>query len=584
MRNLFKIFKILTPDQFRKCQMIFFLMLLGSIFESIGIGLILPLISLMGNPDFVLQNQKLSNFVSFLGITNHTQFVMFCTVLVIFFYIVKNLFIGLENKIQINFTTKLQIFFMNKLLDLYLNKPYDFFLKNNPSLLIRNIRESTHNCFQGVLIQSFQLLTEIVTAVVIGLMIFIVDPLTASVIGIIMVCCLYVILKIFRKQISKQGRNQAKYAEQMYKWMNQSIGAVKETKVLRKENFFLCAFKHASSIYCSSLSTYNFINLLPRLFIETLAVLCLLGIILVKLSIGEKPIDIVPLMGLLALSAFRLMPSANRIIMSINTIKFLLPHLDLLFNEFISIRNHQIKEKNNKENNLESTMHFCNKIEIKKLEYAYPVDEEKYKEKRVLNNISFEIPKGGFIGIVGQSGAGKTTFVDILLGLLNPTAGSIYVDGINIYSNIRGWQANLAYVPQTIYLIDGTIKENIALGVKLDDIDENKVTSALKMAELSDFIETLPDGINTCVGDRGVRLSGGQRQRIGIARALYSQPKVLVLDEATSALDNNTEKSIMKTILKFKGKITIISIAHRTSTLEHCDFKVKFEKGHVEII
>lgn len=204
--------------------------------------------------------------------------------------------------------------------------------------------------------------------------------------------------------------------------------------------------------------------------------------------------------------------------------------------------------------------------------------------KPVLQDISFTIPKGKFVGIIGPSGAGKTTFVDILLGLLEPTSGKITVDGVDIFSNIRGWQANLAYVPQSIYLIDGTIKENIALGVAEDEIDNELINKVLHMAELYDFVYSQPDNINTNVGERGVKLSGGQRQRIGIARALYQQPEVLILDEATSALDNETEKSITDTILKLKGKITIIAIAHRTSTLEQCDFKVKFENGKAVVI
>ena len=213
-------------------------------------------------------------------------------------------------------------------------------------------------------------------------------------------------------------------------------------------------------------------------------------------------------------------------------------------------------------------------IEIQELTFKY-----NGAKKNALEKISLEIEKGGFVGIIGESGAGKTTFVDILLGLLPPVEGSIYVDGVDIYSNLSGWLNNVSYVPQTIYLIDGTIKENIAFGVPADCVDDEKIRKVIEMAELKDFVDALPDKENTNVGDRGARLSGGQRQRIGIARALYQDPTVLVLDEATSALDNETEKSITETILKLKGSITIIAIAHRLSTLENCDFKIKFDKG-----
>ena len=219
-------------------------------------------------------------------------------------------------------------------------------------------------------------------------------------------------------------------------------------------------------------------------------------------------------------------------------------------------------------------MPFNREIEVNKLGFSYP-----NTDKDVFSDISFTIPKGSFVGIVGASGAGKTTFVDILLGLLPPKNGSICVDGKNIYDDISSWLCNIAYVPQTIYLIDGSIRENIALGIPADEVSEERIKAALKMAELSDFVETLPAKADTRVGERGALLSGGQKQRIGIARALYSNPSVLVLDEATSALDNETEKSITSTILKLKGEITIISIAHRLSTLEDCDFKIKIENG-----
>lgn len=586
MHNLLKLFKIFTPNQLKKCLVVFLLMVFGSILEAFGIGLILPLISMMGDPDFLITNQNVAKYASFFGIKTHLELIVFSTIGLLIFYIFKNFFIGIEYKIQIDYTMKFQSFFMDKLLESYLSKPYEFFLKTNPSVVQRNVLSCSQSVFSGLLIPFFQLSTEILTALFIGLMLFFVDPFTGTVLGLVMITVLYIMLKTFRKKVSYKGIEQTKYAEKMYKWTNQSIGAIKETKVLCKEGFFLRSFNEACSLYCSTLQSYNFINQLPRLFIETLAVVSLLGLILLKLSLGEKPIDIVPLMGLLALSAFRLMPCANRIIVTFNSIKFQLPNLDILFNELISIKNSQLSGKSLYKDKIENRIVFNNKIEIKNIEYSYPKDDNciHRTDRKVLKNVSLVIQKGKFIGLVGQSGAGKTTFVDILLGLLKPTSGNIFVDDVDIYSDIRGWQSNLAYVPQTIYLIDGSIKENIAFGQKTDEIDDIMVRKVLDMAELSSFVNELPEGIDTNVGDRGVRLSGGQRQRIGIARALYTNPDVLILDEATSALDSETEKNIMKTILKLKGKITIISIAHRISTLNECDYKIQFKNGMAEVV
>ncbi|MBE5918051.1 MAG: ABC transporter ATP-binding protein [Pseudobutyrivibrio ruminis] len=584
MKALFKIFTIFTPAQQKKSFCVLLLMVVCAALEAFGISLILPLINLMGNSDFLSHHSYLKTIANEYGITTHTRLVVAFTFVLILFFIFKNIFIGIQYKLQIRFAMNLQSFYMNNLLATYLGKPYDFFLNTNPAEVQRNILESLRNIFSSLLVLTFQLFTEIITAIAIGIMIFLVDPFTAFVLSFFVLMFLYIIIKLFRRSISKQGVNQIRYAKEMYKWTNQAIGAVKETKVLRKELFFLNAFKQACLVWTKAQSSYQFISQLPRLFIETIAVIGLLSLILVKLSLGQNSSEIVPLMGVLALAAFRLMPSANRIVSTYNGIKFQLPNLELLYDDLKTIKEQQKKDLILYAKSDNSKLNFSNSICIQDIEYSYPVDDKLDFKNRILKGVSFSIPKGKFIGIIGQSGAGKTTFVDILLGLLQPTNGTIYVDGVDIQTNIRGWQANISYVPQSIYLLDGNIKENIALGQRVEDIDENRINKVLDMAELSDFIRSLPNGIETSVGDRGMKLSGGQKQRIGIARALYTEPEVLILDEATSALDNETEKNIMNTILSLKGKITIISIAHRISTLEECDFKVKFERGIAKII
>ena len=301
----------------------------------------------------------------------------------------------------------------------------------------------------------------------------------------------------------------------------------------------------------------------------------ILSLIAAKMLLRGNPDSLIASLGVLALAAVRIMPSLNRVVSLFNDIKFNMPLFNEIYDDFMVVKRNKDFAERNVFKVEAQRMEFNKEISVEKLTFAYPSKAE----KDVLKEASFKIPKGSFCGIIGPSGAGKTTFVDILLGLLPPKSGAIYVDDQDIYKNTSGWLNNIAYVPQAIYLIDASIRENIAFGHTADQIDDEKVERVLKMAELYDFVQSLPDGINTNVGEMGNKLSGGQKQRIGIARALYNEPAVLVLDEATSALDNNTERQITNTILKLKGKITIIAIAHRLSTLEECDFKIRFENG-----
>lgn len=579
MDIILKIYSILNLKQIRRCSIIIVAMILGAILEAIGIGAILPLISIMGNPDFLTVYPKVTKYAGIFGIMTHIQFIITATFLLLILYIIKNIYLAWQNKIQIDFAVQNQIYYSEELLTEYLQKPYLYHLNHNTATLLRNVNSGGVIVFSLIMVSMFTLLTEIITAVTIWLMLVMIDAFTAIIVAGFIGSLLYFIIKGFRKKITEQGKIQNEYSALYIKCINQSLGAIKETKVSCKEEFFLDAFRKAYFEYGKANGKFLFMNQLPRMLIETIIVCGLLLLIITKLMLGNQPEEIVPLLGVLALAAFRLMPSANRIVNLSNGIRFQMPLFNELYEDLLIIKNKGAKETETCLQKPESRMDFENVVSVEELSFAYPEIE-----KQVLNNISFSIPKGKFVGIVGPSGAGKTTFVDILLGLLAPNKGKISVDGKNIYDDIRTWQANLAYVPQSIYLIDGTIRENIALGVDEKEINDALINKVLQMAELYDFVQELPAGIDTTVGERGVKLSGGQRQRIGIARALYYQPQVLVLDEATSALDNETEKSITDTILKLKGQITIITVAHRLTTLAQCDFKVKFENGKAFII
>lgn len=574
MRSILEIFDIFTPGQLRYCVFIVVTMMVGAMLEAVGIGAILPLISIMGQPDFLQRHTEIAQAVGKIGITGHTGFIVFCACGLIVLYMVKNLYMAWQAKLQIDFSMKNQVEFSRELMTNYLTKPYVFHLNHNSATLLRNVNSAGSVIFAGMLVPTFTLITELITAFIIWLMLVFVDSFTAVIVAGVMGAMMYGIIKSFRRRIARQGQVQNKYASQYVKCVNQGLGAIKETKVMCREASFLKEFIRSYEKYGEANRGFMFINQLPRMMIETLVVSGLLIMIVAKLLMGNSPMDIVPLLGVLALAAFRLMPSANRIVNLYNGIKFQQPFFYELYPELMDIKERKVRKQDSYYLSEQPKMDFHSHIRVDGLHFSYPESREE-----VLHGVSFEIKKGDFAGIVGPSGAGKTTFVDILLGLLRPTDGFILVDGEDIFQNIRSWQANLAYVPQSIYLLDGTVRENVALGEAVQDIDDAKVEKSLKMAELYDFVMGMPDGINTTVGERGVKLSGGQRQRIGIARALYQQPEVLILDEATSALDNETEKSITDTILKFKGQVTIIAIAHRLSTLAECDYKIDFQNG-----
>ena len=579
MNDILKVFTIFTPKQLRECYFLFVVMLIGAALESAGIGAILPLISLMGQVDFLDNHQDVAKFVQDFGISTHEQLIIAGAMVLILLYALKNAYIAWEIYLQRSFAKKNQIMYSKELLAIYLSKPYIFHVNNNTATLLRNVNAGALIVFNDLLMPVFSLFTEIITAIAIWIMLIAVDAFTAIVVAGIMAVMILAIIRVFRKQVVKQGKLQNEATAEYIKWINQGLGAVKETKVLRREKFFVTEFNAGYKNYAKAVQKYYFMNEMPRVIIEALVVTGLLLLIVYKMLMGENPLDIVPVLGVLALAAFRLMPNANRIVSYYNAIKNQMPFFNEIYSDLLSIKDSLLEGKGKILQEGESRLEFNEKLVVDNLVFRYPENKED-----VLNGVSFEIPKGKFVGVVGPSGAGKTTFVDIMLGLLQPTGGKILCDGVDINKDIRAWQANLAYVPQDIYLIDGTVKENIALGLKTEDIDDALIDKVLHMAELYDFVNALPRGMETFVGERGVKLSGGQRQRIGIARALYQQPEVLILDEATSALDNETEKSITDTILKLKGQITIIAIAHRVSTLEQCDFKLRFDEGVAKII
>ncbi|MCR5495087.1 MAG: ABC transporter ATP-binding protein/permease [Treponema sp.] len=579
MKSFFKIFKILTPKQMRFAALLIVLMVFCAAMEAIGIGVLYPLIAIINNENILEQYPKAKPIVDFLGITSHKQLILDFSLGIVIFYIIKNALVLFQNKIQIKFSTNNQKDYCKRLYTYYMNKPYLFHVNTNISIISRNVSSGASFVFSDILINTLGIITECITIFVIWSFIVIMDWLLAVVIAFILGPIIFLILNYFRRIVVKEGAIQNKYSAEYGKWLNQGFFSIKETKVMQREAYFMQQFSKSYDKFADSTAKFLFANKIPKTIIEMLCIGGIIVLVAVKILMNVDPKSMIPTLGVLALAAVRLMPSINKIVGLYNTNKFKMPLFNEIFDDLLSVKENKDKEERKIFQKSSQILPFEKNIEVKNLSFTYPE-----KNNLVLDNVSFKIPKGGFVGIVGPSGAGKTTFVDILLGLLNPKTGSIYVDDADIFSNLSGWLLNVAYVPQSIYLIDGTISENVAFGIPEAEVDKERVKKVIEMAELKDFVDALPEKENTSVGDRGARLSGGQRQRIGIARALYHDPSVLVLDEATSALDNETEKSITETIIKLKGSITIIAIAHRLTTLENCDFKIKFDNGKASLI
>lgn len=574
MKSYLRIFTILTRKQMTICSFLILLMLLIAVFEAFGIGLLYPLINIIGNPEWINKYEFATDFLQRIGINTHRKLIFFSSTSLLLFYIIKNFLILLQGKMQINFSLNNQKEYSKRLYAYYMNKSYLYHLDTNIAIISRNISLGGPIVFSEILISTLQIITNIITILVIWAFVCYIDWMIAIGIVFFLGPVIFLLLNYFRKKITKAGNIQNIACAKNNRWINQGFYSLKETKVMQREQYFIEEFNSSYSEFTDSQNEYLFMQRIPKSIIELFTIGGILILIAAKMVFNTNPDSLIPTLGVLALAAVRLMPSLNQMISMFNTIKFRIPLFNEMYEDLIKVRNNRDFEETSKILIKNELLNFNDTISVNNLSFRYPS-----KDEDVFTDISFSIPKGSFVGIVGPSGAGKTTFVDILLGLLPPSGGTICVDGKDIYKNLSGWLSNIAYVPQSIYLIDGTIKDNIAFGIAPEDVDDKQIQNTLKMAELYDFVQTLPQKENTRVGDRGAKLSGGQKQRIGIARALYQNPNVLILDEATSALDNETEKQITATILKFKGKITIISIAHRLSTLENCDFKINFENG-----
>ncbi|WGG45872.1 ABC transporter ATP-binding protein [Rossellomorea sp. DA94] len=579
--TLGKLLELFNKREKKKLVALFFLMIVAALFETLGIGLIAPFVGIVTNPNLI-QDQAIFSFLYKLGNFNSESSFIFCAILILLaVFVVKNLYLLCFNYLQFRIVLNQQVKLSKELFKEYLTKPYTFHLQRNSADLLRNVDVEVPRVFQGIIISGFQLITEILVIFCILLLLLCTAPLATITASIILGGSVMVFFKSFRKKITYLGKEQQTVSGLMIKWVNQGLGASKEVKVAGNEKFFINSYANQSQIKANNSRYMKMLEQVPRLFIETLLVSVVLITMLIIVFQDRSTSELISTMALFAMAAFRLMPSITRVVALITTIKYSQPALEVVYNDlFLNKEKRQVYAKSSHitpGNNKSKT--YNDSIELKNISFRYP-NQKNYSVKEA----SLTIPIGQSVAFIGESGAGKTTIVDIILGLFTPEKGQVLVDGINLEEQKSTWQKKIGYIPQSIFLSDDTIRGNIAFGVDSKDIDEEAVWRALEQAQLKEFVEELPEQLETSVGERGVRLSGGQRQRIGIARALYHNPEILFMDEATSALDNETEKEIMKAIDELKGDKTLIIIAHRLSTIENCDIVYKMNNGKVVAI
>ncbi len=572
IKSLFKIFN--RKDKIKLIWMFFFIMLLGLV-EIFSISMIMPFIALISNPEIIHTNIYLQETYQFLGLTSVNRFIFFLGAVVLLLLLMSNSYAAFITWLSLRFSFFQGHQIADRLLKGYMSQPYVFYLTRHSSQIVKNISSEVMRLIGYILTPFFILAKALFVITAILILLLVIDPMLALTISIIL-GVLYAILSLaIRKRLTRTGSIVMDLRDKQNKCLSEAFQGIKDIKLLGKEKTVIEEFEQASVQAAKYDAENNAFAVLPRYVLEVIAFGGILVIILYLLKIKQDITHILPLISLYAFAGYRLMPLLQNIIHSLAHIRFNMPVVHLLEREL------DFLEKNRAIMPLDASyiLNFQDKISLSNVSYAYPASK-----KNIIHDLSLVIHKNTTVGFIGKTGAGKTTTIDLLLGLLEPTQGGIYIDDVLLTAqNMRSWQNCIGYVSQHIYLQDATIAQNIALGVVDEEIDLTKIKVCAELAHVDEFItQDLPQGYQTTVGEKGIRLSGGQRQRIAIARALYHDPQVLIFDEATSALDTVTEEAVMEALDSLNHKKTIILIAHRLSTLKNCDHVFKLEKGRLD--
>lgn len=564
-------------DRKQKVQLLVLgvMIFLGGFLETLGVGAMMPVVMVLIEPDVLMEYIQKYDFLqkicSFFHIQDVGQITMALLLALMAVYVVKNLYILFLTYKQNAFIDQNRNRMISRVMAEFLNRPYEEYLGADIPTVFRITDSDIPHTFT-LMLSVIQLASEVVVSFLIFVMLLIMDvAMTLFIMAIFGVMTL-LIIKVFKPRLNKIGSKNQSIQSRIAKWRIQAIYGLKDVKVLNREEFFVRNYYESGKIGANVATTYAVMNNIPRLLIETVFIVGVLGFLMLFIQGGGDMSLLVSTVAAFGVAAMRVLPSVNRINTYITQISYTQPSLDFVYENLQEGMKTDAMLAERRANSQKEKLKLERQIELNHISFHYPDSD-----KDIFTDAHMVVPRGKSVGIIGSSGAGKSTIVDILLGLLHAQTGEITCDGVDIFRNYESWLAQVGYIPQSIYLIDESIRDNIAFGIDHDKIDEKRIWEVLEEAQLKEFVEELPQGLDTTIGDRGVRLSGGQRQRIGIARALYHDPEILVFDEATSALDNDTEAAVMDAVNSFHGKKTMIIIAHRLNTIEKCDMIYKVE-------
>lgn len=548
---------------------------IGGLLETLGVSAMIPVVQALLAPDelmgYIDRIPAVKNLCDALSITTVKQVTMALLYGMMAIYVIKNLYILLLTYMQNTFITKNRNRMISRVMAEFLNRPYEKYLGADIPTVFRITDSDIPQTF-SLILAMLQLASEVVVSCLIFMVLLLNDPgMTLFIIAVFGLLTLFIV-KVFKPRLNRIGaRNQA-IQSRIAKWRIQATYGLKDVKVLNREEFYVRNYYETGKVGAEVARNYAVLNNMPRLLIETVFIVSVLGFLVVYINGGGDITAMVTTISAFAIAAVRVLPSVNRINTYITEIAYTQPSLDFVYDNLQEGMKTDAMLAERRAYSQVEKLKLDHQIELDHISFHYPDSD-----KNIFEDAHMIVPKGKSVGIIGTSGAGKSTIVDILLGLLHAQTGMITCDGVDIFKNYESWLAQIGYIPQSIYLIDESIRDNIAFGIDADKIDEKRIWEVLEEAQLKEFVEELPEGLDTTIGDRGVRLSGGQRQRIGIARALYNDPEILVFDEATSALDNDTEAAVMEAVNSFHGRKTMIIIAHRLNTIEKCDMIYKVE-------
>lgn len=574
-----KLMYILTDQQKKYGIIIFVLSIIGALFETLGVSIIVPFMQAMVNPEKILSNSRAYALLDYFDMANNTGLIVAMCICVCIVYLVKNVFLIGLSWARAKYSCKIMREISIRVMRSYMKRPYQFYLQTNMGDLSRGTSSDPAGVY-AIINYGFHIIAEFLTVICIFIFLMQTDALMAVSVIILGIVCMTLVQKFFRNKMRILGERSRKYGALQTKYMYEAYGGIKEILVMQRQNFFIDNYESALSEMQRSSIGQTVASESPAYIIEAICVVGIISAVGVRISGIANAVSYIPSLASFAMAAFRIMPSLGRITSSMNNFMYNCPAFNATYENLHEVEAaDKESEINNKTLVRDQNSHeFSKKLKINDISWRY--EGAKYE---VIKNLSFEVNKGESIGIMGPSGAGKSTLMDLILGLLVPQKGQIVMDEENIYFMPKKWAKTIGYVPQAVYLIDDSIRNNVAFGIQYNDISDEKIWKALKAAQIDEFVRSLPQGLDTYVGERGVRFSGGQRQRIAIARALYYDPQILIFDEATSALDMDTEKAVMESIENLHGTKTIIIVAHRLSTIRGCDRIFEVRNGNVHL-